>query len=571
MAKELGLVRRGNRWYYRKRIPDELVASFGGKLEIKVSLKTEVYAEAKILRNQVATRIDRILARRRRQLDFASVSSEIHRFVAEKSKIDGEKTRKSKLDGTDALNETIENIQIYQDPDDERTRVAIGSLTKMIFPNLLPEVSPKLSFVDKIHAEARVPDISAHLPPSRREELDELLRTSLLELELRALDALKGQIRHAPHQPNFLAPGESPITLEMVTEKFLQERFNVNGVTVKRQKSMRAEAAMMLHILGGNVLISRIDRNRCREFRDTLNRLPSNINKHFPEYQTIDLEILISDAQRKSLPRMKNATQNKYVSLLKGMLAFAVSEEHIKANPFPDLRALGEKTPAKRARNSFDADDLDKIFSIEPFVASSKKRWNERYWAPLIGLFTGMRLNEICQLDIADVRQSTDKIWYIDINDEAEDKSVKNDGSHRQLPVHSELIKLGFVRFVLEERKRRGTGKLFEGIRKRPDGNYGHDLSKWFNRTFLKLAKVKTAKKSFHSLRHSFRDALSRGDVRQQFVEAFGGWNASQHGVSSNYGDGPTLFEKAKELEKVSYPELDLSHLYDPKISWRRS
>lgn len=53
MAKELGLVRRGNRWIYRRRVPEDLRTSFG-KREIKESLRTEVYAEAKIRRNAVA-------------------------------------------------------------------------------------------------------------------------------------------------------------------------------------------------------------------------------------------------------------------------------------------------------------------------------------------------------------------------------------------------------------------------------------------------------------------------------------------------------------------------------------
>jgi hypothetical protein len=46
MAKPLGLFRRKPSpiWYYRVRIPSDLVQAFDGKAELKVSLKTTDYA-----------------------------------------------------------------------------------------------------------------------------------------------------------------------------------------------------------------------------------------------------------------------------------------------------------------------------------------------------------------------------------------------------------------------------------------------------------------------------------------------------------------------------------------------
>lgn len=59
-----------------------------------------------------------------------------------------------------------------------------------------------------------------------------------------------------------------------------------------------------------------------------------------------------------------------------------------------------------------------------------------------------MRLNEICQLDLSDIRKSATGVWYIDINADDDTKSVKNDRSARCIPVHSELSKLGFLNFL---------------------------------------------------------------------------------------------------------------------------
>ena len=115
----------------------------------------------------------------------------------------------------------------------------------------------------------------------------------------------------------------------------------------------------------------------------------------------------------------------------------------------------------------------------------------------------------------------------------------------------------------MDEQKQRGTGKLFEEVRRAPDRNYGYLLSRWFNQTFLKNAKAKTSKKSFHSLRHSFRDALRRARTPQDAVDQLGGWNSNGRAATSeNYGDGLRLSDLALEVERISYPGLDLSHLH---------
>lgn len=124
MPRELGLVRRGNRWIYRRRIPEDLRPLFGGRRELKQSLGTEVHAEAKILRNQVATRIDQLFVERRRQLKFSSLASAVHKYVAEQSQIDLAEIRKSFSDAEgfdDACDEARGNIGLYQDPDHELT------------------------------------------------------------------------------------------------------------------------------------------------------------------------------------------------------------------------------------------------------------------------------------------------------------------------------------------------------------------------------------------------------------------------------------------------------------------
>ena len=96
------------------------------------------------------------------------------------------------------------------------------------------------------------------------------------------------------------------------------------------------------------------------------------------------------------------------------MLNWAVSEEYIAKNPARGLQ-LAETVHPQDRRKPFELWQLQRIFSA-PIYTGCRDEQNgysvpgpviasgARYWVPLIGLFSGMRLNEVCQLDVADIR-----------------------------------------------------------------------------------------------------------------------------------------------------------------------
>ena len=68
---KLGIYRRGNVWYYRQRIPVDVVHALG-KAELKKSLRTQDLAEAKRRRNGVAVKFDAIFQAARQNLNGAT-------------------------------------------------------------------------------------------------------------------------------------------------------------------------------------------------------------------------------------------------------------------------------------------------------------------------------------------------------------------------------------------------------------------------------------------------------------------------------------------------------------------
>jgi integrase len=110
-----------------------------------------------------------------------------------------------------------------------------------------------------------------------------------------------------------------------------------------------------------------------------------------------------------------------------------------------------------------------------------------RYWLPLICLFQVCRREEAGQLALVDI-QEDNGIPYIRINDDEKlGQSLKNEGSRRKVPIHSSLIRLGFLEFV-KKCKNAGQVRLFPQLTKGNNG-YGDAVGKWFGRLKIKYVE----------------------------------------------------------------------------------
>ena len=259
-------------------------------------------------------------------------------------------------------------------------------------------------------------------------------------------------------------------------------------------------------------------------------------------------------------------------------MKFAKDENYITEHPARGLQKK-EKTKEKDKRSPFSKDQLNQIFSAPLYTGckDAKNGYNTagnyipdttaRYWAPLLSLWTGMRMHECLQLEHTDINTEDGiDIIYITTssaaeNDLAYEKRVKNKSSMRYVPIHPELKKFGFLDFV-EKQKRHKDTRLFPEITAYK-GDLSHSFSKWFNGSFLEntiTEKIKH-KTVFHSFRHNYRDALRRAKLPLDTVCALGGWSENL-GVHAIYGGELDAISLYEDICKISYPTLDLSHLY---------
>ena len=125
-----------------------------------------------------------------------------------------------------------------------------------------------------------------------------------------------------------------------------------------------------------------------------------------------------------------------------------------------DLK-VADPVHAQDKRLPFSDHQLVKIIT-----ALSDKSGAE-FWVPHIGLYNGLRLNEICQLNVEDI-VVRDKVWCFNITRETDrgvdDKVLKTKSSERVVPIHPELMNLGFMQY-LKQFERKPRGKLFPDIK----------------------------------------------------------------------------------------------------------
>jgi integrase len=167
-------------------------------------------------------------------------------------------------------------------------------------------------------------------------------------------------------------------------------------------------------------------------------------------------------------------------------------------------------------------DELKAFFSLPlfqryelPDVGHWQNGKDAAYWIPIMGLYTGGRVGELAQLRVQDVTP-TYAGPFLSITDEAEGATVKTAAGVRSVPVHPELIRLGFLEYV-EAMKKAGAVSLWPSY-KPLKGEPGTYFSGWVN-PFHREATVNPDAPLFHELRHTVRTALHRARVDLHAVD----------------------------------------------------
>ena len=277
----------------------------------------------------------------------------------------------------------------------------------------------------------------------------------------------------------------------------------------------RAYLKILIEFFGPDRLLATITKQDASDVKKVLQALPASRNTK-PKLKAMPLMQVIKEPGH---DKIAAKTINSHIQMFKMFFDWAERHGYSSHTLFKGMKVKKDKD-SRSERKPFTLDQTLLIHTELTQNPSGLVRKESHKWGMLLGMYTGARLNEICQLDIADVQQEGNT-WFLNITDDGDDnKSVKSKAGRRKVPLHSELIRLGFLDLV---RNRRNAARLFPDYSYSANGGYGRNLGRWCNESFLPKLGIKQPGLVFHSLRHTVVTRLSQADVPEPVVQCIVG------------------------------------------------
>jgi len=327
--------------------------------------------------------------------------------------------------------------------------------------------------------------------------------------EYDALMALVGSSNSTTEDIPDLSPPS--YTLSEIAEKYCDIQLENGDWKEQTFKANTAIYKVLFRIIDKDTPISSITRIHLTDMKSKIRKLPTNMNKHARyKEKTIDQILAMKD-----ITPLSKTTLDKYITRISGLFNWAEIEGYMDRSI---AKRLSDGPDTEATRLPFSLEDIRVIFHKDNFnefpVASN-------YWVPIIGLYSGARLNEICQLFLQDI-QIVDGIYIFILREGDPTQSIKNNPSKRSFPIHPQILKLGFIEYI-EFLKSNNQQRLFPELTFATDSGYARATSDFFT-LYLKKRNIHIHNvKVFHSFRHTFINHLKQKKVRRDFVSGIVG------------------------------------------------
>lgn len=332
------------------------------------------------------------------------------------------------------------------------------------------------------------------------------------------------------------ADAPQDFNLTDLSGKWLDSLIRVGKLVENSERTYREALRKMFEILGENITTAQVNKALARKYRDELLDYPvrRTVGKG---RNTMSLE-QVKAIEPKRLSASTVATE---VEIISGFGAWMIEEGYLVSNPFVGMAPDIDKE--ELSRDPFTKEEQAHIFGRPLFQGSKCDIFTQPpfvglFWAPIIGAFTGARLEEICRIRKKDVK-TDGAITYIElmpaeiapeISERRGKKAGKTSNANRHFPIHPALEEIGFLDFVAS---RESEGYIFDLDEQ--DHKRGHYVGKRFN-TYLTALGYGKNKKTFNSFRHSLINRLRGTLAHPDHVKALVGHSLKNDTTELNYG-----------------------------------
>lgn len=365
--------------------------------------------------------------------------------------------------------------------------------------------------------------------PNRR--FESLLSAHAAPVPLRPAPPATPPVTSSP----IIDPAWATLTAEQAAQKFIAENPKlVASETGKREarwtdktKAQFESSMRLLQKSMGLKPFVTLTNEDLRQLLRHFDGLPPNHHKS-PRHGPMTLSEICAEAQEKiatgelekSSLGLNVPTLNRHFRFLK--MAHEWARKQVPAIQALDWSAFAfeDGRSARDQREAFPVPTARKIFLLPPWHGCANKRHrltpgreiyhDSLYWVLPIIWYSGMRREEACKLQAADIARSSDGIWYFDIDDTQAGR-LKNASSRRWIPVADELRRLGFIDFVKTVRAS-GQTLLFRELASdtRDMGDSYYRLG-WMK--ILSGLVEKPSDLTIHGIRHTVADELKAAGV----------------------------------------------------------
>lgn len=609
----------GDTYYFRTYIPTDLIEHFDGVRQFRVSLKCAIKSRShkitKILKVKVSTLFEEIRIGMK-SLDIEQIK-EILRIEIRKQILHSHRVR----EGTnrwddDGIKRSLDSIQkketilkdrlksdskSYKNEVESKLEEILKSLDIHVEKNSLEFQKLRNNFIDLYllrHDWMReLVNQTGKTDDDFRKSAQQTIGMDLFpELQETSIEDFRKSVQQNVFKTKSVEVKYNSVAGKKISEYagLFYDRKRLEETSEKEIGELNRNINDFIEVMG-DLPIAQINKNVVSDYISFETRLPPQRRKS-PKYRDLSIPQLL---ELEGIETQSILNVNKRISKMSVFANWCVRQGFINESPFKDMQ-LSIKKNKSSGREPFNAKDLRRILAKETFLKwtvgfhhkhnpshnetgwfpKGKENWGTTiksstrnktlpaqpsgaknqmpyYWIFPLGILSGLRTNEMCQLRCSDVRKEN-RIWMIHVED-TEDTNVKSVAGIRKVPVHPQLIKLGFIEYIAKQRRKKKE-RIFWELTKSRDG-YIKQISRHYNERVLPALGIwKKNTKVLYCTRHTFINKLYSEKVDENVIKVLVGHE--KEFTMKHYGGDPFSPERLlEEISKVSYSGINWNGL----------